>query len=119
MASIEYENTLRLILDPLDESPTECDGFVRLAQAVLSKYSISHKVMRGTVTAPYGEIGLHFWIEAGGFFVDYRARMWLGEQAPHGIFRYSDCVYEGEEVSMGQTDPFLFMVLAGRSISHY
>lgn len=78
-------------LNKLDRLPLECDGLTRVIHTLLERDSIAHKVCIGTVDASVGSyrgsIPYHLWIELeDGRIIDLRARMWLGENAPHGIF---------------------------------
>lgn len=85
-------------LDPLDSLPVECDGMTRVITALLTQNGIEHKVMGGHLTdvsplqdknARLGPLTayVHWWIELpSGHLIDYRARMWMGESAQHGVF---------------------------------
>lgn len=74
-------------LAPLDQLALECDGLSRVVAALLSREGIEHQAHQGTLQTPQGRIGLHCWVELpDGAIIDFRARMWLGEEAPHGIF---------------------------------
>lgn len=74
-------------LAPLDQLALECDGLSRVVAALLSREGIEHQAHQGTLHTPQGRIGLHCWVELpDGAIIDFRARMWLGKQAPHGIF---------------------------------
>jgi len=115
MTTTELASTL----DQLDGAAVECDGFVRLAATVLQHLRISHRVIRGSVTGPNGRIPYHFWIEVDGLICDYRARMWLGPDAPHGVFVPShDWEYTGEDVQMPPLSESLFLILAGQPLHH-
>jgi hypothetical protein len=66
----------------------ECDGATRVLHYVLDKEKIKHVIKKGIVTFGEQEIPLHFWIELpDGNIVDYKSRMWLGNQAQEGIFK--------------------------------
>ena len=60
---------------------------------------------------------LHFWIALpNGDYIDYRARMWLGDNAdvPHGIFNpvdYPKVTYSGSSAELEILSPSLFAVL--------
>lgn len=85
-------------LDPLDSLPVECDGMTRVITALLTDNGIAHEVMGGHLTdvsplrdkdARLGSLKayVHWWIELpSGHLIDYRARMWMGESAQHGVF---------------------------------
>ncbi|PSV00575.1 hypothetical protein [Photobacterium kishitanii] len=73
-------------LDKLDSAPVECDGFVRLAAKVLFRHGQDFEVFKGSVhSRSGGYIPLHWWIESGGYIIDYRARLWMGDDAQHGL----------------------------------
>ena len=85
-------------LDPLDSLPVECDGMTRVIMALLTSNGIEHKVMGGHLTdvSPLQDkvvrpgplkAYVHWWIELpSGHLIDYRARMWMGDSAQHGVF---------------------------------
>lgn len=110
---------LHQLLDVYDSAPVECDGFIRLAHTALINAGIQHRCMCGRVCSNDGPtvIPLHFWIElTDGCFVDYRARMWLGEVAtvPHGIFspeNFPEWRYEGVQVDMPVASSTLIAIL--------
>ncbi len=115
MKTVELSRTL----GRLDGAAVECDGFARLATTVLEHLGISHRVIRGSVTGPDGRIPYHFWIEVGGLICDYRARMWLGPDAPHGVFVPSPAWrYTGDEVQMPPLPEKIFAIMAGQSVHH-
>lgn len=84
------------LLDPLDEAPVECDGFVRLAHPVLATAGIAH-----------------WWIELDeGWVVDYRARLCFGASAPHGLHRQpSGFEYRDQEEDIAVLSDGLFKIL--------
>ena len=102
------------ILSPYDHAPVECDGFTRIAHTKLVEHGIEHTVMFGWVAMGERRV-THLWVELpSGETVDYRARMWLGEEAPHGVFDptdYPEVEYLGEEMEMEVPSPFLFETL--------
>ena len=73
-------------LAPLDQLALECDGLTRGVSAFLTREGIEHQAHQGMLQASQGRI-LQCWVELpDGAICDLRARMWLGEDAPHGIF---------------------------------
>lgn len=69
-----------------DKLPLECDGHTKVLSYLLTQLKIKHYVHTGDLTGPNGSIW-HQWIELfDGQYIDYRARMWQGETAPHGVF---------------------------------
>ena len=106
------------LLHPYDvELPhLECDGFTRVAHYVLNKNGISHQCFRGTVTVG-GRTISHWWIKSGSMTVDFRLRMWMGENVPHGIFdaeRFPQVKYEGEEIPL-HVSPIVFEILTQKT----
>ncbi len=106
------------LLSIYDQCQLECDGMTRVLHTVLEKQNIPHAVWVGTVkhTPTDTTFAPHFWITVGDVFVDYRARMWLGDipDIPHGIFtlnEFPDIAYEGEEAKLPVLTDQLFMAL--------
>lgn len=90
---------LHLILHPLDERciMLECDGLTRIISYILQIANVDHLVEIGSLHTKTGGAIPHFWIKLhDGYIIDYRARMWLGNdpKVPHGIFQSDD--YQGE-----------------------
>lgn len=111
------KNALENLLKPITEVPVECDGFTRLAATILSAHKIDHTVMVGALHGPEDSIPLHYWIECEDFVIDYRARMWLGNDAPHGVFQKEyPWKYAGKPIEMNPLDPMLFQILSGVSL---
>lgn len=85
------------------ELPLECDGLTRVISFRLRELEVPHSIMVGAAFTGKRQVKPHWWIEMfDGRSVDYRARMWLGDEPliPHGIFRrddYPNVMYEGEE----------------------
>lgn len=101
------------IVSKLDGAPVECDGFVRLVSTALTAKEIDHTVFVGSLESPEGVIPLHFWIEWCGRIIDCRARMWLGSEAPHGIFEANPkWSYKGREADIKPFPSSIFFVLA-------
>jgi hypothetical protein len=93
------------LLDEYDPLHLECDGLTRVLDYVLHQHGIRHKVCAGPISYPATDESMapHFWIEVplegATAIVDYRARMWLGDEADilHGVFRAGESavVYDG------------------------
>ena len=104
--------------DERDYLKLECDGQTRVLHYVLDYHKVPHRVKQGCVEmADDNYFEPHFWIElevdGETYIVDYRARMWLGEEAPHGVFKPSDhpeATYEGCDCVMPVSDA-LFNIL--------
>lgn len=112
---------LTKLLNKLDSAHVECDGFTNLASAILRKNNINHIVMMGTIGTPEGRSLPHLWIEVENLVVDYRARMWAGEKAPHGVFDKSDHMehYLGKEVQPTALSDVIFSILSGMMIDDF
>lgn len=109
-------------LAPLDRLPLECDGMTRIISALLFREGIVRRACYGSMSLPkVGSIGLHYWIQFPNAVVcDFRARMWLGPEAPHGLFQpESDTWYEVHGEIEQPLPPLVFMILAGVAIEDY
>lgn len=74
-------------LNEFDKLPLECDGLTKVISYYLTSENIKHWVHTGELSGVNGTL-YHQWIElSNGRYIDYRARMWQGETAPHGIFK--------------------------------
>jgi len=103
---------VRELTVPYDSCPLECDGLTRVLHTVLATHLIPHEVVIGTIRLGKKVFEPHFWIQLpDGYIVDYRARMWLGPNAPHGVFRRSNARYSGRPVLLEVLPKFLFEVL--------
>lgn len=98
----ELIQRVRELADPYDRCWLECDGMAHVLHAVLSEEGIAHDVFLGEIRMGEKAFSPHYWIALpGGYIVDYRARMWLGHEAPHGVFLLPEgVVYEGKRVWM-------------------
>lgn len=106
------EPSLKSTLRQYDKCQLECDGLTRVLHTVLTRLNYPHTVMGGSITLGLIRFSPHFWIELpDGNKVDYRARMWLGRKAPHGIFKQSLVVYKGEPIKWEPLGDDLFNIL--------
>lgn len=104
------------LLRPLDTSPVVCDGFVRMATKVLQSHNIPHEIMVGQVNFRPKRIPHHFWIacDEGKGIIDFRARMWLGSDAPHGLISPIEArAYQARPVRLEVLVPSVFKILSG------
>lgn len=90
----------------------------RVLHTILEKQEIPHAVWIGTIKHLPTDTTFtpHFWITVGDVFVDYRAKMWLGDTAdiPHGIFTLNEfpaVAYEGDEIKLLPLSDQLFKAL--------
>lgn len=104
---------LESLMSKIERSPTECDGFARLASYLLIENNIPHQVICGSYTDNSGRsIPLHFWVETERYIIDYRAKMWLVDDAPHGIIEKSQVKgYQGKQVNLPNINKTLFNIL--------
>lgn len=104
---------LEAALSLYDMAHLECDGLTRVLHTILARENIPHTVWMGRLSWADKAV-THFWIKlATGETVDYRARMWLGPQAPHGIFRAeeTEAIYLGHQIEMDILPEWLFNLL--------
>jgi hypothetical protein len=111
---LNKKNQIQHILSEIENSPVECDGFARLASYLLTTHNISHQIYMGSLTTNTGQIPMHFWLKCGDFIIDYRAKMWLGNTAPHGVFDNTlpDTQYQGELVFLKLISKELFQIMS-------
>lgn len=86
MTNLPTADHIRALTEHVDALPVECDGATRLVSLALHEAGIEYSVWNGVI--PNGLP--HWWVmllcQEGLVRVDYRLRMWLGENAPHGVF---------------------------------
>lgn len=120
-------NRLLAIMQEIKDAPVECDGFVNLAGYLLYQNEIEYDVYQGKLfevkpaevvgsgkqPVKSNSIGWHTWIVVGDYTIDYRAKMWLGEGAPHGVFKQEDVdyCYQGSIVNKPVISKVLFDIL--------
>ena len=86
----------------------ECDGATIAISTFLRNHGVEHVVKCGVVKVTAGGrdgvFAPHFWVEIGKKVIDFRLRMWFGNEPdiPHGVFAPGDCgiEYEGEVVEL-------------------
>lgn len=101
------------LIEKYDDTNTECDGLTRIIHTVLSNNRVAHKVFFGSVSLGKKLFFPHYWIKLpNNLVIDYRARMWLGPKAQHGVFKPKENVYDGDQIDMPVLDDFLFDILA-------
>lgn len=100
------------LLNKYDKLFLECDGLTRVLHRVLSFHNIPHKVIYGIASSNRIAVP-HYWIQVeNNLIVDYRARMWFGKKAPHGVFNPAeqsvvDYEVRSEEVNLYVSDYIL------------
>ena len=110
------QQRLTALLSHLEDKPVECDGMSSLVATVLHRNGIEYQGMCGQIVPKHlGSPIPHVWIEGGGLVVDFRARMWMGDEpsVPHGVFAKSDHpgLYRGNSVEIQPLPDFLFQIL--------
>jgi len=110
------QQRLEALLSHLDDKPVECDGMSSLVATLLHRNGINYQGMCGQIIPKHlGSPIPHVWIEVGGLVVDYRARMWMGneQEVPHGVFPKTDYpdLYRGNPVGIEPLPDFLFEIL--------
>lgn len=92
----------------------------RILSTALKSQRIDHVVKHGSIKDGEGRRIVHFWIELPDKkIIDLRARMWMGEKAPHGIFENNGLSIEYEDdgvVQNFEVSEFLYMILSGKSL---
>lgn len=97
---------LEALLCDLDVPQIECDGATRIAFSRLHQLGVSSRAFIGSISVGGQSFYPHLWLVVeGGIYVDYKARMWLGEHSnvPHGVFApddFPDASYKGEELEL-------------------
>lgn len=112
-------NMLAELLSRYDRCKLECDGLTRVISTVLTREGIEHICFVGSIAHKPSETDMspHFWVRLpDNRFIDYRARMWLGERndVPHGIFQLADfpsVEYVGEAIDLEPLPTYLFAIL--------
>lgn len=115
---IEVEDAISL-MDQFDDCKVECDGFVRLSTSALQRYGIEHECFYGTVTVNGEQFAPHFWIMVEGHVIDYRLRMWFGDDAPHGVVDSDNesVSYDGTKIEVDALSEKVFNILSGMSLA--
>lgn len=109
-------------LDPLNTAHVECDGMSRVISALLARNQVEHTIMAGRLVdlgpnhcrpeLPTRSIQ-HFWIELpSGHLIDYRARMWMGTSAPHGVFLKGEGQFEYRNRTPASLAPLSMRILS-------
>jgi len=103
------------LLKPYLKLNLECDGFSKVVSYILDQNGIRHYRVVGDIIAPDGSTMYHEWVELpGNKIIDYRARMWFGNSAPHGIFKKNntrDYTYNPKGEYTNKVSEFIFKLL--------
>lgn len=109
------KSQLEALVADLHDAPVECDGMARLVTTRLVEAGVAHEVLQGELVTPAGSIPFHFWVLAGEWVIDLRARMWLGERTdvPHGVIEEDGhpWTYYGRQIEMAPLSASLFELL--------
>lgn len=68
----------------------ECDGTSNVLSYYLSMLGIKHQCYIGSVYYLSEKVSPHFWIETDDLIIDFKTRLWLGEDAPQGVMFKND-----------------------------
>jgi len=94
----------------------ECDGTTSIISYYLDTLKIPHQIKVGEIKKVTSKGSViknfapHFWIELFNddnmtYIIDYKAQLWLGEDAPNGVFSKAETedknwIYKGEKVEV-------------------
>tara|TARA_B100000963_G_scaffold8974_3_gene7090 strand:- start:3050 stop:4339 length:1290 start_codon:yes stop_codon:yes gene_type:complete len=119
-----FRDELDLVVDEKCKS-LECDGTSRIIDYVASLNGIQTQPKMGAIIKKNGSdivdgFEPHFWneiyIDGEKYIIDYRAQMWLGDSAPHGLFKESDLKnweYIGDNVNFDRKISSIFYTTRG------
>lgn len=126
---------LQAWLEPLaDIAQVECDGMSQVVSYLLRKNGIPHFVAGGLLVdlerlndpkvSNAENCGVtHWWLELGHLYiVDFRARMWMGPEAQHGVFIPAGGRFEYRTQRRGEFNPLpepILETMAGVSLSDW
>ena len=68
----------------------ECDGSSSVLSYYMNEIGVEHKAYVGAVYLKRKKFEPHIWIESGDYIIDFKTKMWLGDDALQGIFLKSD-----------------------------
>jgi len=68
----------------------ECDGSSSVLSYYMTEIGVEHKAYVGAVYLKNKKFEPHFWIEAGDYIIDFKTKMWLGDDALQGVFLKSN-----------------------------
>lgn len=114
-------------LAQLDQLPLECDGLTRCISTLMQRDGIEHRVLVGSLAITgVGSIPHHWWIAMpDGTLCDFRARMWLGDDAsvPHGLFvpeaHHAYVVQDELQLDQVRLRPTIFTALTCEPMDHF
>jgi hypothetical protein len=112
MTDEEERALLESLADRYDHLPLECDGLTRVQSYCLARAGVKHQAWQGSVRFRGRFIALHCWLTTAVWVLDYRLRLWLGPEAPHGVFRPPEGLrYEGRPALL-TPGPLVYALLA-------
>lgn len=113
---------IKTMLEFYDRPHLECDGATRVFAWLLKKANIPYVIKSGRMEFDKKIVVPHYWIELeeSGYIVDFKSRMWLGddEAVPHGVFRDTDyprALYVGHESFDFLVSKTIFEMLTGET----
>jgi len=103
---------LKNLLDDLDSTKAAGDGVSRLVVTRLAKKHIPYRVMLGRLELQDKVVYPHFWVEAGGCVIDYRAAQQVDDKSgvPHGVIPLDSVKgrYQGQEIVIDPLPDYLY-----------
>lgn len=108
----------------LDSLPLDCENLIRVIATLLDRDGVPYKAHQGAMWVKgIGHVEPHCWLVLdGGRTVDFRARLWLGEEerVPHGIFVPTDSqVYTSYKTFNAVVHPVVVFALTGSRLEHF
>ncbi|QOI07880.1 hypothetical protein D5S10_29565 (plasmid) [Pseudomonas savastanoi] len=108
----------------LDALGLDCENLVRVIATLLSAKGASYEAHRGSLWVKgIGHVDPHHWIVlSSGETVDFRARLWLGNEAhiPHGVFTPTHAqIYTSHSTFSAVVHEVVFFALTGVRICNF
>jgi hypothetical protein len=108
----------------LDALGLDCENLVRVTATLLSANGTSYEAHRGSLWVKgIGHVEPHHWIVlSSGETVDFRARLWLGNEAhiPHGVFTPTHAqIYTSHSTFSAVVHEVVFFALTGVRIGDF
>lgn len=68
----------------------ECDGTSNVLSYYLKMIGVKHECFIGSAYFLNEKVSPHFWIETEDLIIDFKTRLWLGDDAPQGVMFKDD-----------------------------
>ncbi|WP_322489413.1 hypothetical protein [Chloroflexus sp.] len=114
---------LRGLLDRYANAPTECDGHTQIVGHFLTIAGVPFRAWSGVLHRGQQAVDPHLWITVGEgqpgnpgcIVIDYRRRMWIGDDVAEGVLLPNDLgdtsYSRATEIALGRLDPALLFAL--------